>query len=43
VAVAIGSETGAKVVELTTHALPDDGLYDTFLKNIATLIADNLR
>jgi zinc/manganese transport system substrate-binding protein len=43
VAVAIGSETGAKVVELTTHALPDDGLYDTFLKKIATLIADNLR
>ena len=43
VAKAIGSETGAKVVELTTHALPDDGLYGTFLKNIATLIADNLR
>jgi zinc/manganese transport system substrate-binding protein len=43
VAVAVGSETGAKVVELTTHALPADGLYGTFLKNIAVLIADNLR
>lgn len=43
VAVAVGSETGAKVVELTTHALPADGLYGTFLKNIAALIADNLR
>jgi len=43
VADAIGRETGAKVVELTTHGLPDDGLYATFMKNIATLVADNLR
>ncbi len=43
VAQAVGSETGAKVVELATHVLPDDGSYATFLKNIATLIADNLR
>jgi zinc/manganese transport system substrate-binding protein len=43
VAEAVGRETGARVVELTTHALPDDGSYATFLKNIATLIADNLR
>ncbi len=43
VAEAVGQETGVKVVELTTHALPDDGSYDAFLKNIATLIADNLR
>ena len=43
VAEAVGQETGVKVVELTTHALPDDGSYHTFLKNIATLIADNLR
>ncbi len=43
VADAVGGETGAKVVELTTHALPPDGTYDTFMLNIATLIADNLR
>ena len=27
----------------TTHALPADGSYGTFLENLATLIADNLR
>ena len=43
VAEAVGEETGAKVVELTTHALPADGSYDTFMKDIATLVADNLR
>jgi zinc/manganese transport system substrate-binding protein len=43
VANAIASQTGARVVELTTHALPADGSYATFIKNIATLIADNLR
>ncbi len=43
VAQAIGDETGAKVIELTTHALPPDASYDTFLVNIATTIADNLR
>jgi zinc/manganese transport system substrate-binding protein len=43
VAEAVGSETGARVVVLATHVLPDDGSYDTFLKNIATTIADNLR
>jgi zinc/manganese transport system substrate-binding protein len=43
VAEAIGSETGAKVVELATHVLPADGSYATFETNIATLIADNLR
>jgi hypothetical protein len=43
VATAIGKETGARVVEITTHALPADGSYFTFLKNLATVIADNLR
>jgi zinc/manganese transport system substrate-binding protein len=43
VAEAVGRETGARVIELTTHSLPDDGSYATFLENIATLIADNLR
>ncbi len=43
VAEAIGAETGAKVVELATHVLPEDGSYASFVKNIATSIADNLR
>lgn len=43
VAQAVGADTGAKVVELTTHALPPDGSYFTFLTNIATLVADNLK
>ncbi len=43
VARAIGDETGVKVVELTTHALPDDGSYFTFMTNLATTIADALR
>jgi zinc/manganese transport system substrate-binding protein len=43
VAEAVAAETGARVVELTTHALPPDGTYATFISNIATLIADNLR
>jgi len=43
VAEAIGSQTGAKVVEVTTHAVPADGSYATFVENLATLIADNLR
>lgn len=43
VADAIGQETGARVVQLTTHALPPDGTYATFITTIATLIADNLR
>ncbi len=40
---AVGAETGAKVVEVMTAALPPDGSYDSFMKNLATLIADNLR
>jgi zinc/manganese transport system substrate-binding protein len=43
VAKAIGEETGAKVVEVNTHAVPADGSYDTFIKDLATLVADNLR
>jgi zinc/manganese transport system substrate-binding protein len=43
VAEAIGEETGARVVELTTHAIPADGSYGTFMKDIATLVAENLR
>ncbi len=40
---AVGAETGAKVVEVMTAALPPDGSYDSFMKNLATLVADNLR
>jgi len=43
VAKAIGDETGVKVVELTTHALPNDGSYFTFLRNIASVIANALK
>ncbi len=43
VAAAIARETGAKVVELSTHALPPDGSYFTFMRNIAAAIADNLK
>jgi ABC-type Zn uptake system ZnuABC Zn-binding protein ZnuA len=43
VAQAVGTDTGAKVVELTTHALPPDSSYFTFLTNIANLVAENLK
>ena len=40
---AIGADSGAKVVELSTHTLPKDGTYRTFMKDIATKIATALR
>jgi zinc/manganese transport system substrate-binding protein len=43
VAKAIGDEMGVKVVQLTTHALPPDGSYFTFMNNIASTISDALR
>ena len=43
VANAIGSETGVKVVELTTHSLPPDGSYFTFERNMAKVIVDALK
>jgi zinc/manganese transport system substrate-binding protein len=43
VAAAVGKETGAKVVELATHTLPQDGSYSTFMTDIATRIADTLK
>jgi zinc/manganese transport system substrate-binding protein len=42
VADAVGRDTGAKVVELSTHKLPADGSYFTFMTDIATLVAANL-
>ena len=43
VAKAIGDETGVKVIELTTHALPSDGSYFTFMRDIASVITDGLK
>ncbi len=43
VAKAIGQETGAQVIELTTHALPGDGSYFTFMRNLATTITNALK
>jgi len=39
---AIGAETGARVVELPTHIIPDDGSYETFVRGIATIVAGAL-
>ncbi len=43
VARAIAQETGVRVVALTTHALPPDGSYFTFLTNVATTMVDALK
>jgi zinc/manganese transport system substrate-binding protein len=40
---AIDDETGVKVVDLTTHALPDDGSYFTFMRNLASVITNALK
>ena len=36
---AIAEETGASVVELGTHNLPDDGTYRTFMLDLANAVA----
>ena len=43
VSAAIGKETGVKVIELTTHSLPADGSYFTFMRNLAHVITDGLK
>jgi zinc/manganese transport system substrate-binding protein len=43
IAQAIAKETGVKTVELSTHILPADGSYFTFMHNLAKTIVDNLR
>ena len=43
VAQAIGKETGVRVVELTTHSMPEDGSYFTFLRNLGNVITDALK
>lgn len=40
---AIGDETGVKVIELTTHNLPEDGSYFTFMRNLTQTIIEGLR
>lgn len=42
VADSIASETGAGVVELPSHRLPDDGSYATFIADIADIVAEAL-
>jgi ABC-type Zn uptake system ZnuABC Zn-binding protein ZnuA len=39
---AIAGETGVQVVQLPSHALPADGSYFTFIRDIATAIATAL-
>lgn len=39
---AIANEVGATVVEISTHVLPDDGSYETFLRNLMTTIVEAL-
>lgn len=39
---AVSQDTGAKVVELSTHTLPADGSYRTFMLDVANTIATGL-
>ena len=39
---AIANETGATVVELNTHLLPEDGTYDTFMTELVSAIVSAL-
>ena len=39
---AVGRDTGSKVVELSTHVLPSDGSYFSFMRAIASAVATNL-
>jgi zinc/manganese transport system substrate-binding protein len=43
IAQAIGQETGVKVVELSTHTLPMDGSYISFMHGLAQTIVENLK
>lgn len=43
VAAQISEEIGVKVVEIGTHFLPPHGSYFTFMRNIATTVAEALR
>jgi zinc/manganese transport system substrate-binding protein len=43
IAQAIGQETGVKVVQLSTHSLPADGSYLTYMRDLAQTIVENLK
>ena len=43
VAKAIGDQTGVKVVQLTTHILPPDGSYFTFMRDTVSNVTDALK
>jgi zinc/manganese transport system substrate-binding protein len=43
VAEAIGKETGVKVIQISTHALPPDGSYFTLMDNLMKTVVDALR
>lgn len=40
---AIAAETGAKVVEISTHVLPEDGQYETFMRDLMRAIVEALK
>jgi zinc/manganese transport system substrate-binding protein len=42
VAEAIADETGARVLQIGTHTLPDDGSYFTFMRQAARTVVDGL-
>ena len=42
VADAIADQTGARVVEIASHNLPDDGSYLTFMRDVAAAVEDGL-
>jgi zinc/manganese transport system substrate-binding protein len=43
VAESIGQETGVKVISISTHTLPADGSYFTFMTDLSTAIVDALK
>lgn len=42
VAEAIASETGAELVPIATHTLPEDGSYETFIRDVAAAVSEGL-
>ena len=43
VADAVGEETGATVIEVASHTLPEDGSYFTFMRDVMTTVVGGLR
>ncbi|MFN8120966.1 MAG: metal ABC transporter substrate-binding protein [Thermoleophilia bacterium] len=43
VAEAVGDETGARVIEVASHNLPDDGSYFTFMRDVMAKVVEGLR